>query len=78
MCLYVSGGSKTVEIGRIQSRGKKAATWPVLAPSMILLDPIFSAIALAFDDDGFASMQDAVEDGGGQGVSLLKISGQCL
>ena len=47
-------------------------------PSGLTVDLGFGAEALALDDDGIDVVQDAVEDGGGQVLSLLKICGQYL
>jgi hypothetical protein len=42
------------------------------------LDAILHAIAFAFNDDGFGVVQDAIEDGGGEGGVVIEDGGPVL
>ena len=37
-----------------------------------VFDSVFGAVALAFDHGGFASMQEPIEDGGGEGRVVVE------
>ena len=39
------------------------------------LDAVFHAVAFAFDDDGFGVVEDAVEEGGGEGGVVVEDGG---
>ena len=38
----------------------------------VVFDAVFCAVAFSFDDDGFAVVHDAVEDGGGDGGVVVE------
>jgi hypothetical protein len=44
-----------------------------MAAARPIVDLVLHAEALAFDDDGLGVMEDAVEDGGGQGAVVWSL-----
>src|SRR5262249_4911172 len=55
--------------------GGRAMSWWAAAsdcPCELLLDPLSGAVALTLDDDGIDVVQDAIEDGGGQGAVIVE------
>src|SRR6202049_3902035 len=65
--MWAAAASETAYSGNWAGRLRVIAVGPGLLVNLVL-----GAVALAFDDDGVGVVQDAVEDGGGQGAVVVE------